>query len=261
MREYLDAFSNIISQKAVSRKDEDKALDIIRSAGFDPEYIGIYRNNSACALTESLAANFPSVKEIVGEDYFDKLALDYLQNYPCRQRSVVRYGENFLQTIKKFEKEHGLAYLADFCRLDRAWTNAFLAKDEEALSLDTLADMGARGENLEQIKLQIMANVQIIKLDWPIFDIWKKISNDEKWVKKIKIKPKQEYALIWRYEMEVNERKLSSLEFHFLDKIKNGETLGAAMNAAIANAGENITENELTKLLPNAVGADIFVKF
>ena len=237
-----------------------KALEEMGGAGFDPSFARVYRNNSVCALAEALTANYMSVENIVGEDYFTDLVIEYIKHYPDNERTLVGYGAKFIKIVQAHLPGHKLPYLPDCAQLDRAWTEAHLARDAAPLDITYLTNLGQSGTDLQQVKLQIIPGASIIKLAWPVFEIWQNIRAEQVIDKTIKMKKRKQYALVWRYENTVNYRELQPYEYRFLSAIQTGETLGRAMNSAITGAGQNLTEEDLTSLLPNAVGADLFAQ-
>ena len=51
---------------------------------------GIYRNNVFWGLTESLRSRFPATSAIVGEDFFNAMAGDYIRAEPPRSPLLPR---------------------------------------------------------------------------------------------------------------------------------------------------------------------------
>ncbi|MCF6274493.1 MAG: DNA-binding domain-containing protein [Robiginitomaculum sp.] len=253
MKAYMQAMAKVVDGS------DPLALARDKTSGFDAEFASVYRNNSVSALYDVLAANYMSVLDIVGEDFFLKLVHVYIEKYPARQRSLNNYGADFVKIVDKYKIDHRLPYLSDICHLDRAWTLAHLAADSDLLAIEDLAKLAEQGTNLEQVKLTLAPGVALLKLQWPVFDIWSKIRAEQKLDEQVELEKQKQYVLVWRYENMVNYRVLEPAEHSFLTALRNGENLAAAVNAAIIDMPPDSGEQEITALLPNAVGAGLFV--
>ncbi len=235
--------------------NETAALEQVKRAGFDPEFIAVYRNNSVSALCDVLEANYMAVHNLVGDDFFLQLVKRHIKKSPARQRSLVDYGDGFEALVSAAGDEHKLPYLTDVTRLDRAWTLAHVAADARPLEISALTKLAEAGEDLEGLNLTLMPGATLLKLDWPVFDIWQSIRKEEALGAQIKLLPQTQYVLVWRYQYVVSYRVLEPAEYNFLSAIADGESLGAAMNSAIISLP---SEADMTRLLPNSVGANLF---
>ena len=95
---------------------------------------GIYRNNVTVSLVNALAEIFPTVQNLVGEEFFRAMARLYVQDHPPASRLLFEYGANFADFIEGFAPAADLAFLPDVARLERLWLDSFHAAD--AVPLD-----------------------------------------------------------------------------------------------------------------------------
>lgn len=102
----------------------------------------VYRNTVATACIDALAANFPTVVEIVGDEWFAAAALRFQRAAPPRDGCLAMYGEGFADFLAGFAPARELPYLADVARFDRFWTEAHLAEDAPVLTPDELGGAG-----------------------------------------------------------------------------------------------------------------------
>ena len=238
---------------------DPEALAKAGGFGFDPEFACVYRNNSVSALYEVLAANYMSILDLVGEDFFTSMVRTHVKKYPARQRTLVSYGGDFIKTVDKAKAKHKLPYLGDFVRLDRAWTLAHVASDKPALALSTLTKKAELGVELEAVTLTLMPGVSLLKLSWSVFDTWEKIRDEQKLKDTISIEKEIQFVLVWRYQNKVTYRILHQSEYKFLSALQRGDPLGVAMNSAMTSEPDDQPGHDFTTLLPNAIGADLFV--
>lgn len=97
----------------------------------------VYRNNTTMSAIEALAGAYPTVRKILGEFGFRKLALDFFRSNPPTSPVLACYDERFtahgdLQTLSA-----RFPYLTDIARMDRMQIEAHLAHEPpEAAGLE-----------------------------------------------------------------------------------------------------------------------------
>lgn len=70
--------------------------------GRDPtDRLQIYRNNRVISLSEVMAATYPLLLEILGEECFAALAREYVLTHPLTNPDVSHYGERFDTLIER----------------------------------------------------------------------------------------------------------------------------------------------------------------
>jgi len=93
----------------------------------------VHRNTAANAAQAALAANYPVVRALVGDDSFAGCAAMYSKAEPPQDPRLCLYGEglsNFLRTYTPFAE---LPYLADVAGLERFYNESLFAADGAAL--------------------------------------------------------------------------------------------------------------------------------
>ena len=90
----------------------------------------VYRNTVRLACVEALAANHPTVVQLVGEAWFGDAAAIFAATHPSRDGVLAGYGEGFAEFLASTSRRRAeLVYLPGVARLDRCWTEAHLAAD------------------------------------------------------------------------------------------------------------------------------------
>ncbi|PYB73066.1 DNA-binding domain-containing protein [Rhizobium wuzhouense] len=101
----------------------------------------VYRNNVAVSLVDALAAIYPSLQNLVGEEFFRAMAHAYvLHNLPTSPL-MFTYGANFPAFIETFAPAGALPFLPDVARVERAWLDAFHAEDRAPLAPQALGSI------------------------------------------------------------------------------------------------------------------------
>ena len=131
-------------QRNFARAVRGDALAVARigidPVGLNPERrLAVYRNHHRISLSAALAANFPTVVKLVGEDAFQALALSYLAIDPPRDACVAAYGAGFPTFLESDPRSQSLVYLGDVARLDWALNRAEQAADAASFTPTRLA--------------------------------------------------------------------------------------------------------------------------
>lgn len=103
----------------------------------------IYRNTCLKGCVDALAAQFPSVLRLVGDDWFRAAAAEHVRAQPPQDGRLLRYGAGFPAFLQTFAPAAGLPYLAGVAWLDWLWTEAHIAADAVPLPPDTLLTLDA----------------------------------------------------------------------------------------------------------------------
>ena len=103
----------------------------------------VYRNNVTVSLIEALAAIFPAVRRITGEEFFRAMARFHIRETPPNSALLFEYGRDFPAFIAAYEYAQDMPWLADVARIERAWLDAYHAADAEPLSPSALAAVPA----------------------------------------------------------------------------------------------------------------------
>lgn len=130
----------------------------------------VYRHHVRHSLTAVLAATFPTVRALVGAEFFAGLSRAFLERDLPRQPVLSEYGAGFADFIAGFEPTRGLPYLADMARLDWALNVAF--HSEPGATLDAAALGAIAPERLPSLRLTLAQGVQLLSSSFPLDRIW-----------------------------------------------------------------------------------------
>ncbi len=100
---------------------------------------GVYRNNVVHGLVEALAAVFPAMQRVVGEDWFRAMAAVHARKHPPRSKLLFEYGRDMPRFLKVFGPARRMPYLADLARLELDWLASYHAADRDPLDASALA--------------------------------------------------------------------------------------------------------------------------
>ncbi|GAA7764192.1 MULTISPECIES: DNA-binding domain-containing protein [Cupriavidus] len=210
----------------------------------------VYRNTVLKGCVDALAANFPTVLRLVGEDWFRAAALIHVCAEPPRSVCLIEYGQEFADFLSGFEPAAALPYLPDVARLDRLWTESHLAADDEALDAAALATLN--GGDLLGAALRPCASVRWRWFETPAFTIWRAnreqrdLEGELEWIGEGALLTRPEGAVVWQHATQGM--------CAFLDACAAGASLQiACQSATIAEPGIDIA-----RLLATLLGARVF---
>jgi hypothetical protein len=208
--------------------------------------IAVYRNHHRISLAGVLAANFPTVAKVIGEDAFQVLALSFLTIDPPRDACVAGYGSGFPAFLESDPRAQNLVYLGDVARLDWAHNLAERADDLATFTAEHLAQLDAA--NLEALRLKPHLSVTLLSSLYPLLRIRDVAAGAEEGVS---LDAGGVELMIWRKAGTVTCIALDRAAFGFFRALTNGQ--------ALAEAAENVVPERLPELLAQCVLSDAFL--
>ena len=127
----------------------------------------VYRNNVAVSLTEALETGFPTVRKLVGDEFFKAMAGVFLRANPPEDPRLALYGTTFPGFLTRFAPVAHLPYLPDAARLDLGLRQSYHAAD--AAPFDTL---GKAPADVMAARPRLAPATLILSSRFAIHDIW-----------------------------------------------------------------------------------------
>lgn len=214
--------------------------------------LAVYRNTTVKGRIDALQANYPTVAELTGEEWFRAAAYGFVSDEPGDDPAMVAFGEGFPLWLERFAPAMDLPLLAPVARLDRAWTEAHLAVDATPLTAGQAARAGLA---LAGVVLSLHPSARLFRFDWSAPSIWlahryPAMDGSLDW------RLETEALIIWRPELEVKARRLSPAEFNFVTTCRLGRPLGVAAAAAQAAA----PGTDISSLFARLIQAGVFAR-
>lgn len=190
--------------------------------------IAVYRNTSIKGRVDALEANYPTVSQLVGAEWFRAAAREFVEAEPSDDPVLAAFGAAFPDWLAAFEPAREMPYLAPVARLDRAWTEAHLASDAVPL---TAPQAAAAGLALTAMPARLHPSARLFWFDWTAPSLWLSHRFPSEQVD-LCWRPESEGLLIHRPGAEVRARRLSRAEWVFLDACRKGRPFGVASLSA-----------------------------
>lgn len=190
----------------------------------------VYRNNVVVGLIEALQANYPAVRRIVGDEFFQAMARAYVIAEPSSSPILLDYGIDFPNFIAGFEPAASLPYLPDVARIERAWTESYHARDVRPLSAEALSAI-ASGDVVEAC-FTLHPSLRLVISRFPALTIWRMNVADGV-PSPVDLESGGEDALVLRPQAEVEVRSLPRGAAEFLAALADGRKLMEAAKSAM----------------------------
>ena len=118
-REPPAAYAAMFSS-ALMRPDRETPSSVVGPGGKGAiKRYNVYRNNVTVSLIEALAAIYPAVQRITGNDFFRAMARFHIRETPPTSVLLLEYGRDFPAFIARYEYAQDMPWLADVARIER----------------------------------------------------------------------------------------------------------------------------------------------
>jgi hypothetical protein len=209
----------------------------LKADALDPlQRIAVYRNNLQQSLGSALAAVYPTVQELVGDDFFRAIASRYIRLHPSRSGNLQEFGGLLPDYIAGLEATAGLPYLADVARLDWAWHAVFHCAPapacEAAAALAALA--GAPAARRAAARLRWQPAARLLASEHPVFSIWRWHQSPASERGELNPSAGAECLLVYSLSGDVRVKPLDAAEHALLAALRNGASLAGGAAAALA---------------------------
>lgn len=190
----------------------------------------VYRNNVTVSLIAALEANFPSIKRLVGGEFFSAMARQYARENPPKSRLMAEYGASFPDFLEGFEPLAKYPYMADVARLERLWLDSY--HEADAAPLDGAALSAIAPEALFETRLASHPAARLFVSSFAAVSIMS-LNRSEGDVPPINLE-NAEFGLVTRPHLNVAVRHISASTHAFLAALIFGSTLGESIESAMA---------------------------
>jgi hypothetical protein len=208
--------------------------------------LAVHRNTAAKALQDALAANYPVVRALCGDEAFFAGAAAYARVQPAREPRLNAFGEGFEAFLRDYPPMRDLTYLPDVARLERLFTEALFAADAEPMGA---AEAARRLADPAPLRLHPATRAQ--QFNSPAVSIWRAHQIGEAAALS---------AIVWSAEAVLVTRPTGAVRVMAADPgliVFLLACVGGADPLAAAEAA-NAAGAELSTLLPTLIEAGAF---
>jgi uncharacterized protein (UPF0276 family) len=213
----------------------DALSDVARVASLaprlkgDPGRLGIYRGNLGSAWRRALASAYPLLRRLLGEASFDGLARAYGRAHPAQDPDLNRFGAG----LPDFLPDDGRRpWLPDLARLEWLVHTSWYAPDAAAIpGAGPLAVLsGLSPQQFEASRAILHPSLRLYSSDWSTAALWLSAQPDGPPAPAGLDRPG--HALVLRARWQVTVHGIEAAEAAALARLAEGESFGAAFDAA-----------------------------
>jgi hypothetical protein len=224
----IEAFAGLQQSFAAAVRGEPAELPIRAvTAARAKSGLAIYRNNVMSSLIKVVAARFPTVRRLLGEDRFLESVRRFVAAEPPRSPLLLDYGDGFPEFLRSVGDDSCIGHIADVADLEVARGAAYHAADAASLAPQAFAAIPA--ERLAGLRLTFHPSVSLLQSRFPIVSLWQ--ANQEAGNATLR-HWRPEAALIARPMLEVEVWNLPPGGFAFFTALRRGATMAEAAEAA-----------------------------
>jgi Putative DNA-binding domain len=237
LRELQQAFG-----ASLRSEDDDVIYRHIIDGGFTAaERLRIYGNTCRSTLTETLRMTYPAVERLVGNEFFDMAAQQFIRAHPARTGYLNAYGDGFAGFLAALGPASAVPYLADVARLEWALNVAANAVDAPALAPDALAALDP--ECHAMLRFEPHPSLGLLALVYPADQIADAVlSGDDAAIGEIDLSGGPVWLAVHRGRAGVEAQRLERKAYDFISELCAGKPLGALVEAAPAHAARLLAE-------------------
>jgi len=219
--------------QALFREETELARDLVVTGDFSAEErLSVYRNNLYVSLREALAAIYPVVQQLVGEEFFAAAARHFVRRHPSRCGNLHAFGGQFPVFLETFPAAAALPYLADVARVEWAWHRAFHAADAPPFDAARLAAVPP--ERYGELRFALHPSATLIASPYPVWQLWAAHQPGGPELSAVRLHAGGEQVLVQREGLEVLVSRLAPGEAALLTALADGRSLTEAIGAALA---------------------------
>jgi uncharacterized protein (UPF0276 family) len=130
----------------------------------------LYRGNLSATWSKTLAAAYPVLQMLVGEEFFFGLAQAYGRAHPSDNGDLNRFGARFGDFLQDFPHVADYPYLPDMARLEWTLHRAHYAPSADGITPARLAALAP--EQLEAARFTLHPACRPIASDWAVVPLW-----------------------------------------------------------------------------------------
>jgi hypothetical protein len=210
------------------------------------ERLNIYHRQYWYRVLDSFNEDFPGLGAILGERAFERLARAYLGDCPSQSFTLRNLGSRLVTWLTEhpeFAGQH-FAPAIDMLRLEWAHVEAFDNAERKALGPEDLLELSP------ELRLALQPYITLLALRYPVDQLRVQLNQHleehgaasnavgparRDVVRRFaRLKPQQIFLAVHRVDFTVYYRRLDADEFRLLQALRDGQSIGPALDSALA---------------------------
>ena len=217
-------------RRSIVAHDDDEAGRYVVDAGIaPPDRLSVYRNTFTQTLIRALRLSYPAVDRLVGAEFFDAAARDFISGEPPRSSYLDEFGGDFPDFLARFAPAATVPYLGDVARLEWAVSRALHAPDANALDIASLKSVDVHVH--ARLCFTPHPSASLVQTQFPADVIWRAVLADDNDAElaAIKLSGDPAWLMVQRGPSGVDVRRLEPALWRFVGALFAGCPLGIAL--------------------------------
>jgi len=160
--------------------------------------LAIYANAYRARLMDALASNYPILYQYLGTTSFEKMANNYLSQYPSHFRSIRWFGDQLPDFLNHHDQYKTFPYLSELAQFEWLQTLVFDSADSPTIKMEEIAAIPP--ESWADMRLHVHPTLHRLHLSWNVVQIWQSISDNQSPDEPIK-NVSSSYWILWRRDL------------------------------------------------------------
>lgn len=179
-------------------------------------------------LIRALAARYPVVRRLAGDESFIATARRFVRAEPSQLSTVLHFGDAFPAYLRSLGHAASFEYLADVAEIEAARARAMRSADARPIGRAAFASLSS--SRIRELGVLLHPSVSLVASRFPIVTIWAANQADDS--NGVILRWRPEAALVVRPFLDVDVVPLSASGYAFLRQVAVGAPLATAMAAA-----------------------------
>jgi hypothetical protein len=200
------------------------------------ERLAVYQNAYVARLVGVLREDYPIVCRALGEELFDRFAVDYLRAHPPTSDSLGRLAEKWVSFLEQSRPDAARAagdspdwtdYLIDLARLEGMVNRVFDGPgDEETPPLEVERLRLLSAEAFTQSRIVLARSLQLVSLRFPLHEHFSALVRGEQ---SAIPDPGPQVVAVWRRDYRVRRLPVDPAAARLLTLLGEGRLVGDAL--------------------------------
>ncbi|WP_432258058.1 HvfC/BufC family peptide modification chaperone [Cupriavidus sp. TMH.W2] len=197
--------------------------------GLEPQaWLGIYRNTATGALLTALRLAYPAVQALVGPEFFEGAARQFIEHNPPASAQLDGYGGAFPNFLEQMPQAESLVYLPDAARLEWPVNEVLHAPDTNPLDLGRLRQLDEA--ELQQVCFLPNPAVRLLQSAYPVDAIWSAVlTRDDSALASINLAAGPVSLYVCRCTSGVDIKRIGAWQWSFTTALLEGRPLSDAL--------------------------------
>jgi uncharacterized protein (UPF0276 family) len=199
------------------------------------EQLEVYLNAYRFRLYDVTAEDYSVLKYTLGDEHFDRLIMNFVNNVPSDHFNIGRYATH----LPGFLKNHatGNDFVVELATLENAISQ--MTDPLETIPLEPAHLEGMTPENLMEAVLHPRKALELFAFEYPVNDYFRKVKDANS--PPIPA-PEKSFVAVFRHEDIVWRMDLEAAEYQLLSTLFTGVTIGEALAELDESAADKLSE-------------------